>query len=596
MEKSLDSELWHACAGVMVKIPPVNSKVFYFPQGHAEHVSSSSSVATVDFRHFPRIPPLILCQVTSVTYLADPKTDEVYAKIGLIPDSLGTVFDQEEVFDGNVKQEPPVSFAKTLTQSDANNGGGFSVPRYCADTIFPRLDYTADPPVQNIVARDIHGETWKFRHIYRGTPRRHLLTTGWSAFVNHKRLMAGDSVVFFRAVSGDICIGVRRMKHSSGWSGLPDYSFCSFMREAEKEGNVVMISSNGNGNGSRVNDELVVQAAIKAANGKAFEVVYHPRNSTPEFCVMAGTVRRAMEVQWCRGMRFKMAFETEDSSRISWFMGSVSAVQPADTIRWPDSPWRLLEVAWDEPEMLQNVKRVSPWLVEPVSGIPALNFSPFSPPFKSPRLLQPPDYTQFPAPRFSSNLFEPRNFLPENRDNNINVPDCMQGARHTQFDLSLTRFNNPKFIPAAATDTNDNDVSCLLTMDLNHSVKNNERSKTSQFILFGRPILTEQEISLRLEKTSKYSSFNLETTNHCKVYIESEDVGRTIDLSVLGSYNAFCEKIGKMFGLVNSVMLHNVMYCDGTGEFRPVTYHEPFSEFARTARRLKIHMDSKTFK
>ncbi|RYQ99943.1 hypothetical protein Ahy_B07g087962 [Arachis hypogaea] len=90
-------------------------------------------------------------------------------------------------------------FAKTLTQSDANNGGGFSVPRYCAVTIFPRLNYSVEPPVQTIIAKDVHGQCWKFRHIYRGTPRRHLLTTGWSNFVNHKKLVAGDSIVFLRA-------------------------------------------------------------------------------------------------------------------------------------------------------------------------------------------------------------------------------------------------------------------------------------------------------------------------------------------------------------------------------------------------------------
>ena len=32
-------------------------------------------------------------------------------------------------------------FSKTLTRSDSNNGWGFSVPRYCVETIFPRLDY-----------------------------------------------------------------------------------------------------------------------------------------------------------------------------------------------------------------------------------------------------------------------------------------------------------------------------------------------------------------------------------------------------------------------------------------------------------------------
>ncbi|KAE8789408.1 auxin response factor 8-like [Hordeum vulgare] len=83
-------------------------------------------------------------------------------------------------------------------QSDANKGGGFSVPRFCTETIFPALDYSSEPPVQSIVVRYVHGDEFKFRHIYRGTPLRHLLTTGWSNFVNQKKLLAGDSIVFLR--------------------------------------------------------------------------------------------------------------------------------------------------------------------------------------------------------------------------------------------------------------------------------------------------------------------------------------------------------------------------------------------------------------
>jgi auxin response factor len=59
-------------------------------------------------------------------------------------------------------------------------------------------DYTMNPPCQELVAKDVHGVEWKFRHIYRGHPRRHLLTTGWSVFVSSKRLVAGDSVLFLR--------------------------------------------------------------------------------------------------------------------------------------------------------------------------------------------------------------------------------------------------------------------------------------------------------------------------------------------------------------------------------------------------------------
>lgn len=349
-DKSLDSQLWHACAGGMVQMPPINSKVFYFPQGHAEHALGGN----VDFGN-SRIPSLIPCRVNTIRYMADPESDEVYAKLNLVPLRNNELNFEDDGFLGasgvDQGQEKLVSFAKTLTQSDANNGGGFSVPRYCAETIFPRLDYNAEPPVQTILAKDVHGGVWKFRHIYRGTPRRHLLTTGWSNFVNRKKLVAGDSIVFLRAENGDLCVGIRRAKRGigggieylSGWNqeaancGSTFGVYSSFTRESKNSSKPMEL-------GGKVRNESVVEAATLATNGKPFEVVYYPRASTPEFFVKASVVRAAMEIHWSSGMRFKMPFETEDSSRISWFMGTISAVQVADPVHWPDSPWRLLQV------------------------------------------------------------------------------------------------------------------------------------------------------------------------------------------------------------------------------------------------------------
>jgi len=355
----LDPQLWHACAGGMVQMPKVNSKVFYFPQGHAEHAHTNIDL---------RVPPHILCNVEAVKYMADPETDEVFAQLSLVPvrnSELGP--DSEGGADVAEASEKPASFAKTLTQSDANNGGGFSVPRYCAETIFPRLDYSAEPPVQTVVAKDVQGETWRFRHIYRGTPRRHLLTTGWSSFVNQKKLVAGDSVVFLRSENGELCVGIRRAKKGMGcevWNsasgsgsgsvggsgncGIGPYGpFSFFLREESKS----LRNGGGGGGGggnlsgrAKVRPEDVVEAVTQAAANKPFKVVYYPRASTPEFCIKASSVRAAMRIQWCSGMRFKMAFETEDASRISWFMGTISSVQVLDPIRWPNSPWRLLQV------------------------------------------------------------------------------------------------------------------------------------------------------------------------------------------------------------------------------------------------------------
>lgn len=359
-EKSLDPQLWHACAGGMVQMPQVNSRVFYFPQGHAEHAHTN-----VDLR--VPVPPFILCNVAAVKFMADPETDEVFAKMRLVPlrnSELGLGEEGGEVLENS---EKPASFAKTLTQSDANNGGGFSVPRYCAETIFPRLDYAAEPPVQTVVAKDVHGELWKFRHIYRGTPRRHLLTTGWSTFVNQKKLVAGDSVVFLRAENGELYVGIRRAKKgiggggggggsevSSGWSsasgsgncGIGPYgAFSFFLREENKTLRNGCVGGGGDLSGrARVRPEAVIEAVTLAASNQPFEVVYYPRASTPEFCIKASAVKAAMRVQWCSGMRFKMPFETEDSSRISWFMGTIASVQVVDPVRWPNSPWRLLQV------------------------------------------------------------------------------------------------------------------------------------------------------------------------------------------------------------------------------------------------------------
>ncbi|KAJ8563529.1 hypothetical protein K7X08_031981 [Anisodus acutangulus] len=122
----------------MVHIPPVNSKVFYFPQGLAEHTCTD-----VDFTALPRIPAMILCRVDAVKFLADPETDEIYAKIRLIPvENKGHDFEDDTVLGSSVVEttEKPASFAKTLTQLDATNGGGFSVPRHAQFGV-PLLDF-----------------------------------------------------------------------------------------------------------------------------------------------------------------------------------------------------------------------------------------------------------------------------------------------------------------------------------------------------------------------------------------------------------------------------------------------------------------------
>lgn len=678
-EKVLDARLWHACAGGLVQIPLVNSRVCYFPQGHAEHAQGN-----VDFGLATRIPSLILCKVTSINYMADPNTDEVFVKIRLLPvKSNGLDFvkddDDDDDVDVDVHEEDVdgrdvllpekfPSFAKTLTQSDANNGGGFSVPRYCAETIFPRLDYSADPPVQTVLARDVHGERWKFRHIYRGTPRRHLLTTGWSTFVNQKKLMAGDSIVFLRAENDELRVGIRRAKREiceqvldeplSGWNipatgnttYMPFHKYGSFsMFTTEEESSLTRKNSDGDVNHVRgrarvrVRPESVVEVANLAANGQPFEIVYYPRTSTPEFCVKVSAVKAANRIQWTPGMRFKMAFETEDSSRISWFMGTISGVQLADPVRWPHSPWRILVVAWDEPDILQNVNRVSPWLVELVSNLPPIHLSPFSPPRK--KLRVPPTFPdlsftgqqqQFSSPVFTGNYNNPLGSC-------SNPSAGIQGARHTRFGISLSDLHSSSLFTRQCVNPNPristgedglvignhnirfrrsipDNVSCMLTMgNFNSSPEKNGRSSlpsssSSSFLLFGKTIHTEKQMSSGnsgefspvgsrnscsdctcptaslLKDHHEFSEPSLGRTGICKVFLESEDLGRTLDVSVLDSYDELRAKLAEMFGFDTKAQL---LYRDSTGVVR-VAGDEPLIEFKKSARRVTILMDSGT--
>ncbi|MFS7970733.1 putative transcription factor B3-Domain family [Helianthus anomalus] len=82
-------------------------------------------------------------------------------------------------------RHPNELFCKTLTPSDTSTHGGSS-------------DFSIQPPIQELIARDLHDNRWTFHHIYRGQPKQHLLTTGWSTFVGAKRLKAGDAVLFIR--------------------------------------------------------------------------------------------------------------------------------------------------------------------------------------------------------------------------------------------------------------------------------------------------------------------------------------------------------------------------------------------------------------
>ncbi|KAF9607741.1 hypothetical protein IFM89_000088, partial [Coptis chinensis] len=65
---SEESVPWHACAGPLVSLPTVGTRVVYFPQGHSEKVATSTN-KEIDGRipNYPNLPPQLICQLHNVT-------------------------------------------------------------------------------------------------------------------------------------------------------------------------------------------------------------------------------------------------------------------------------------------------------------------------------------------------------------------------------------------------------------------------------------------------------------------------------------------------------------------------------------------------
>ncbi|KAM3238990.1 auxin response factor 8 [Capsicum annuum] len=347
-KKCLNSELWHACAGPLVCLPTVGSRVVYFPQGHSEQVAATTNKEVdAHIPNYPNLPPQLICQLHNVTMHADVETDEVYAQMTLQP---LTPQEQKDTYLpvelGIPSRQPTNYFCKTLTASDTSTHGGFSVPRRAAEKVFPPLDFSQTPPCQELIARDLHDIEWKFRHIFRGQPKRHLLTTGWSVFVSAKRLVAGDSVLFIWNEKNQLLLGIRRATRPQ----------------------TVMPSSVISSDSMHIG--LLAAAAHAAATNSCFTVFFNPRASPSEFVIpLSKYIKAVYHTRVSVGMRFRMLFETEESS-VRRYMGTITGIGDLDPVRWANSHWRSVKVGWDESTAGERQPRVSLWEIEPLTTFP----------------------------------------------------------------------------------------------------------------------------------------------------------------------------------------------------------------------------------
>ncbi|XVE58098.1 hypothetical protein DITRI_Ditri04bG0143000 [Diplodiscus trichospermus] len=636
-------ELWKLCAGPLVEVPRAKERVYYFPQGHMEQLEASTNQELNQRIPLFNLPSKILCSVVHIQLLAEPETDEVYAQITLLPEPNQSEPTTADPCPSESQRPTVHSFCKVLTASDTSTHGGFSVLRKHATECLPPLDMNQATPTQELVAKDLHGYEWRFKHIFRGQPRRHLLTTGWSTFVTSKRLVAGDSFVFLRGENGELRVGVKRIARQQ--SSMPSS----------------VISSQSMHLG------VLATASHAVSTQTLFVVYYKPRTS--QFIIGLNKYLEALNNKFTVGMRFKMRFEGEDSPERR-FSGTIVGVEDYSP-HWKDSKWRALKVQWDEPASIPRPDRVSPWEIEPFSApIPPPLAQPVTAKNKRPR---PP--TEIPALDLSSTASAPwnsrvmnshdltrhniaaeakRNENPvmwhhmqtemnsscssvsktQNEGSWLSSPS-LSVSQHRYPDVRednksicawpvLSGFSNPQvnndstFDPVEKVKKSETAASCrLFGIDLiNHSASSSplERTPTQLYTMttgttegHGTSTLSypdsdqksdiskdskekQELLQLPAKENQSKQSCSSSTRSRTKVQMQGVAVGRAVDLAMLEGYDQLIDELEEMFDTKGELRPRNkweIVYTDDEGDMMLVG-DDPWVEFCNMVRRIFI--------
>ncbi|KAI4367058.1 hypothetical protein MLD38_022839 [Melastoma candidum] len=581
----LRDELWHACAGPLVSLPQEEELVYYFPQGHMEQIAASTNhESDQDMPSFD-LPSKILCKVITVSRQAEIDTDEVYAQITLIPKK------------DNVTIPPPplpapprckvYAFCKTLTASDTSTHGGFSVLRKHAEECLPKLDMSQQPPCQDLIAKDLHGNEWHFRHIFRGQPRRHLLTTGWSVFMSAKKLVAGDALIFMRDENDALRVGVRRVMRQQ--NNIPSS----------------LISPHSM--------QMGVLATVSHAiiTDTFFSVFYKPRISRSQFVVSVNRYHEAMAQKLTVGMKFKMKFEGEEASERS-FSGTIVGIGDFNPSGWPNSDWKSIKVQWDEHSSIPRPDRVSPWEVEPLLD----DKSPISPQLQRNKRGRPHDSsvqdvspivlpevsTEFPAVANGDHqkecgvLTSPE-LVPSVKMKSIAYSGINPSAAAScSFPIDRSVPDNVEIIAGScewakeACENGDLHTkrSCrIFGVDLSDNAKDGKPTEAKEQTEGNHRITRSPPVNF-----SESSEQSKQARTCIKVHMQGNAVGRAIDLTQLNGCKDMLKKFEEMFDikgeLHESAKNWQVIFTDDDNDMMMVGDY-PWPEFCRVAKKIYIY-------
>ncbi|XP_010325288.1 auxin response factor 9 isoform X1 [Solanum lycopersicum] len=620
---ALYHELWQLCAGPVVDVPREGERVYYFPQGHMEQL-----VASINQEMDQRVPSFnlkskVLCRVINSHFLAEEDNDEVYVQITLMPEAphVPEPTTPDPLIPQDVKPRFH-SFCKVLTASDTSTHGGFSVLRKHANECLPPLDLNQQTPTQELIAKDLHDVEWRFKHIFRGQPRRHLLTTGWSTFVSSKKLVAGDSFVFLRGNNGQLRVGVKRL-----------------VRQQSSMPSSVMSSQS-------MHLGVLATASHAVTTQTMFVVYYKPR--TTQFIVGVNKYLEALKHEYAVGMRFKMQFEAEGNPDRR-FMGTIVGIDDLSS-QWKNSAWRSLKVRWDEPAAIARPDRVSPWEIKPyVCSIPNVLVPPTAEKNKRHRLHSEIKISEQPSSSNASAVWNPSLRSPQFNTFGINSSTNCALASLTESGWQLPHLNTsgmlvdepedgrsaptwcgfpcvlaPQFgqgtnqpivIPTDGRKCDTKKTCRLFGIDLKSSSISTTEARlqlqpagiscvfaerappntvpagdSDQKSELSVDFKDQMQGHLRLPLKEVQSKQSCSTRSRTKVQMQGVAVGRAVDLTILKGYDELTKELEEMFeiqGELQSRQKWGILFTDDEGDTMLMGDY-PWQDFCNVVRKIFI--------
>ncbi|CAH2071406.1 unnamed protein product, partial [Thlaspi arvense] len=568
----LYGKLWKLCGGPSFDLPKFGEKVYYFPQGHIEYLETYLTDDLGEITPIFDIPSKIRCNVVDIQFKVENDTDAIYAKFSLL---LDTAESGISIPNNNQENQKIYYFTKVLTASDISSHGGFSIlKRHAVECLLP-LDMSQPTPTQEIVAKDLHGYEWRFKHSFRGTPKRHTFTTGWSAFVTAKKLVIGDSFVFLRGENGESRVGIRRA--------------------AYQQDNIAssIISKQSMHHG------IIVSAMNAITTNCVFDVFCKPRSS--QFVVKFKKYIDAMNIKFYVNSSFTMQFEGANFTETRYSGKIISNTNCSS--HWKDSDWRSLEVKWDVAASIPRPTKVFPWEIEALA--PSSNI------IQSPLLKnkRPRHVDEIGLDMWIPTLTQSQEIGQSSRNSpmsisqfsNCDATDYSKISSGWVMNYSVPTITKPNsndqmvmsVIEKITTDTSSgykllgvDQMTPPETKDLIEQIDLYQKVKISRI---SDEEKIEQIQSPALSKDIQSKQIN-SSRSRIKVRMQGVAIGRAVDLTVLDGYTQLINELEKLFDLKAELRTRNqweIVFVDDEGDIMLVG-DDPWIEFCNIVKKIFI--------